>query len=173
MSSQPDEAVSPSNTEDLKQPSPYNPVQATVTQNDGTRWIFYYNIHNHLHYTKIPPKGSSVQVQLLINNKPVIGKPQALAATRHVNSPRVFWIDPTQHLHEANLQGTTGDRWAEGNLSTKNWHTYVNSGLSAEGDNSSLPSGVTVRVLFHESAHFPLFSQADYGNSWTKVLNKE
>lgn len=35
---------------------------------------------------RIPPKGSSVQVQLLINNKPVIGKPQALAATRHVNS---------------------------------------------------------------------------------------
>ncbi|MCJ1348893.1 hypothetical protein MMC31_007126 [Peltigera leucophlebia] len=32
-------------------PSPFNSAEAGTIQNDGTQWIFYYNIQNQLTYT--------------------------------------------------------------------------------------------------------------------------
>lgn len=83
--------------------------------------------------------------------------------------PRVYYIDQDFILRE--VISETGDSWQSGALSNKNWAVYVNSGLDALGE-GRLPSGVRLRVVFHEATKFPQWSAADYtdSNGWTTKL---
>lgn len=60
-------------------------MEAGVVQDDGTTWIFYYNISNHLSYTTISPDGSSVRKTVELDGKVQTGNGRALAAARYDN----------------------------------------------------------------------------------------
>lgn len=68
-------------------------MEAGVVQDDGTTWIFYYNISNQLSYTRTSPDGSSVHKTVELDGKVQTENGRALAAARHDNGVSlVFYI---------------------------------------------------------------------------------
>ena len=68
-------------------PSAFSHTVASIRDNEGTQWIFYYNAQSIICYEKILANGKTTRAQVAVGGKPVFGGPNdSLAATPALDS---------------------------------------------------------------------------------------
>ncbi|MCJ1346943.1 hypothetical protein MMC31_005163 [Peltigera leucophlebia] len=142
------------------EPSLFSAVQADINQENNTNWLFYFNCFNEIVSRRTAPNGDVRVGPVLIGGNTIKANPIVLAAVQYNSSPRLFYFDLNSIIREVKLTIGSEDKWNIGSLSANNWRAYPYSGLTATAEH--LPTGIFIRIRFHDDALPYKWTQVDY-----------